>query len=183
MAIDQTGVSEGRYIAYWALCLVKQRGSVESSLDSVIIRWLSASTCSAEAQPLSHVFTEDSCCPGIGPLVSSQQSFLEFSNGILMLSCACSILRSIFFRLFHLLTREMSHLILTVREPIAQPLAQSPVVRRKECLTREIVPIKSRHCRRAAPGLFLGTCLIHNVNKHCHLVFQAHKQIPSSCLE
>lgn len=120
------------------ICLVKQRRSAESSLDSVIIRWLSASSCSAETQPLSHVFTEDSCRPGIGPLVSSQQSFLEFSNGILMLSCACPILRSIFFDLFHLLTGEMSHLILTVRGSIAQPLAQSPVVRSKECLTEKL---------------------------------------------
>ena len=138
---------------------------------------------STESQPLSHVFTEDSCCPGIGPLVNSQQQFLEFSNGIQTLSCACSILRQIYFHLFHSLTREMSHLIFTIRWPIAQPLAQSPVVRRKECLTTGIVPVKSQHCRRATTGLLLGTCLIHNVNKHCYLVFQAHKQIPSSCPE
>ena len=31
MAIDQTGVSEGRYIAYWSLCFVKQRRSAEST--------------------------------------------------------------------------------------------------------------------------------------------------------
>ena len=149
---------------------------------SVPSKTRSASSCSAEAQPLSHVFTEDSCCPGIGPLVSSQQSFLEFSNGILMPSCACSILRSIFFRLFLADWRNVSSYF-NSQGASSPALGTEPSSKKESVSYGEVGPVKSRRCGRAATGLFLGTCLRHDVNRHCHLVLQAHEQIPSSCLE